>query len=80
MVSDAFRSLSPWWLCGVAAVVLAAELVFFSWAPPSQRAACDRAFVVLMEATNLVDLERSEFLLRQGNCTVARRFREYVSP
>ncbi len=74
---------SPWLARIAIAVLFVAEvvfLVFLAWTTPAERAACDRAFTTLMEASSLVEFERSRYLLRQGNCSVARRFREYGAP
>jgi hypothetical protein len=48
--------------------------VFVLVAPaPGERAACDRAFGMLMEASNAVDLDRAEFLVRTARCNVLKR-------
>src|SRR5258708_38127917 len=71
---------SPW-LTGIGvALFLVAEVVFLASTTPAERAACDRAFSTLMEASSLVEFERSRYLLRKSNCSVARRFCEYGAP
>lgn len=67
------RSWLPWvalWLSGTAALVI---MVMPSELDQRLKAACDRAFATLMTTKDLVELERSKFLLDKGSCSIQAR-------
>jgi hypothetical protein len=74
-------SMDRWWLFYLLALPASAATLALAilWETPSERAACDRAFTALIAAPTIVELERAKFLLRRGNCAIAKRFRERPS-
>lgn len=67
------------WLPWIAILLAgAANIVIFMMPSESEsdrriKAACDRAFETLMTTKDLVELERSKFLLEKGSCSVQAR-------
>lgn len=47
--------------------------ILFGGPSPAHRVACDRAVASLLSTDNLVELERSKFLIGELNCSVKRR-------
>jgi hypothetical protein len=67
------RSWLPWialWIVWIFAFVV---IVIPSESDRKLKAACDRAFETLMTTKDLVELERSKFLLDKGWCSVRGR-------
>jgi hypothetical protein len=67
------RSWLPWialWIVGILALVIT---VIPSESDRRLKAACDRAFETLMTTKDLVELERSKFLLDKIWCSVRGR-------
>jgi hypothetical protein len=74
LLSPINRSWLRWitlWTVGT--LVLVIIIVMPSESDRRLKAACDRAFETLMTAKDLVELERSKFLLDKGWCSVRDR-------